>query len=525
MIFNQQSRASSMLKTSGVGMVCHALNIVVGFVYRTVFIAILSERYLGISGLFSDILGLISLAELGIGVSIAYRFYKPIADNDVDHVARLMRFYKHVYLCIGVVVAALGLSLLPFLNDFVRDAGEVPADVNLHVVYLLYLAQSVAGYFFVYRLTIWNADRKNHVTLFTTMSSDTGRYGVQLLVLWLTRSYVLTLASGIVFVVAANYLLSVWTTRCYPEVFARCGALPRAEKIGIFKDSWAMLLHRIGGAIVCSTDSLVLSKFVGLAAVGFYSNYALLTSSLSRLVNQVIGGFTSNYGNAYAKLGEEDLYEFFRKMQFLNLAISGFTSSCLFLLIGPFIHLWLGERMRLDGLTEAVLALLFFMQTSWITVGAHIMASGLFVRDKPRPIIESILNLVISIALVVLLADKYKTAGVFIGTIVSNGVTAFWRAPYLLFTLKFHRTTWLYWAQYARMSVLPFAFVILVRRFASSAPETWLAWLACAAATGTAYLVAFAAVYGWTDDGRDFTRTVANKLASFRNRPALEEAA
>ena len=282
-----------------------------------------------------------------------------------------------------------------------------------------------------------------------------------------------------------------------------------------------MMLHRIGGAIVACTDSVVLAKFVGLAAVGFYSNYALLTGSLSRLVNQVIGGFTSNYGNAYALLKDEDLYQFFRKMQFLNLAISGFTSSCLFLLLGPFIHLWLGERMRLDFLAEAVISILFYMQTSWITSGTNIMASGLFVRDKPRPLIEAALNIVISIALV----KRYNVAGVFIGTIVSNGLTAFWRAPYLLFTLKFHRTTWLYWAQYARMSVLPFAFVILVRRFASSAPETWLAWLACAAATGTAYLVAFAAVYGWTDDGRDFTRTVANKLAGFRNRLAMEEAA
>ena len=523
--FNKQSRASSMLKTSGVGTICHALNIFAGFAYRTAFIAILSERYLGINWLFSDILTLISLAELGIGSSIAYRFYKPIADNDVDHVARLMRFYKQVYYCVAGVVAAVGLALFPFLGDLVRDTSEIPPDVNLHVVYLLFLAQSVAGYFFAYRLTIWNADRKNHVTLFTSMLAETLRYGVQFLVLWLTHRYILTLAAGLFFIVFSNFVLSVWTKRCYPEVFVAGGPLPRKEKIGIFTDAGAMMLHRIGGVVVTCTDSLVLSKFVGLAAVGFYSNYALLTSSLSRLVNQVIGGFTSNYGNAYALLGEEDLYQFFRKMQFLTLAISGFAASCLFLLVGPFIHVWLGERMRLDFLTEAILAALFFVQTSSVTVGENIMASGLFVRDKPRPIIESILNIAISIALVVMLDDRHKTAGVFIGTIVSNALTVFWRAPYLLFTLKLHRTTWLYWAQYVRMAALPLVFVIVVRRFAGYAPETWLAWFGYASAIGTAYVVAFAAVYGWTDDGRVFTKTVVKKISGFMNRRAQRTAA
>ena len=521
MTFNQQSRASSMLKTSSVGIVCHALNVLVAFAYRTAFITILSERYLGINGLFSDVLGLISLAELGIGVSICYRFYKPIADNDVDHVARLMRFYKHVYRCIAGVVAVLGLSLVPFLDGFVRDASEVPADVNLHVVYLLFLAQSVAGYFFVYRLTIWSADRKNHVSLFTTTASDTGRYGVQILVLWLTRNYIVTLAAGIAFAVTANYLLSVWTTRRYPEVFARCGSLPRKEKIGIFKDSGAMMLHRVGGAVVSSTDSIVLSKFVGLAAVGLYSNYALLTAALSRLVNQVIGGFTSNYGNAYATLDDAGLYDFFRKMQFLNLAISGFAAACLFLLVGPFIHLWLDERMRLDVLTEAIFALLFFMQTSWITVGAHIMASGLFVRDKPRPVIESILNIVISIALV----RRHGIAGVFLGTIASYALTTFWRGPYLLFTLKFHRSTWRYWAQYVRLAALPLAFVFAVRRFVGYAPPSWPAWFGYACALAAAYAAAFAALYGWTDDGRAFAGTVAEKLLRLRSRRAAGGAA
>ena len=511
--FNRQSRAISMLKTSGVGTVCHALNVVVGFVYRTAFIAILSERYLGINGLFWDLFGILALAELGIGSTIGYRFYKPIAENDAAQVARLMRFYRHVYLMIAGVVAALGLALYPFLPCLIRDASEVPADVNLSLVYFLFLAQSVSSYLFVYRLTIWDADRKSHVTIFTNMLTDTGRFGVQLLVLWLTRDFVWTIAAGLVFVVSLNFLLSVWTTRRYPAVFADAGDLPRAEKVGIFKDAGAMLLHRIGGTVVSSTDSIVLSKFAGLAAVGFYSNYAMLTSSLARIVSQMIGGFTSNYGNAYATLDDRGLYDFFRKMTFVNLAVSGFAAACLFLLVGPFVRLWLGERMCLGTFAEAVLCALFFMQSSTLTNNANIMASGLFVRDKPRPVIEAVLNVVISIALV----GPFGIAGVFLGTIASSALTVFWRMPYLLFTLKFHRSTWLFWAQYVRLAALPAAFAFLVKRYVDYAPQSWLGWLAYACAVAGAYAAAFAALYGWTRDGRAFARLVREKfLTKFR---------
>ncbi len=510
MAFNKQSRALSMLKTSGVGTICHSLNVIVGFVYRTAFIAILSERYLGINGLFWDLFGILSLAELGLGATIAYRFYKPIAENDTAHVARLMRFYKHVYLMIAGVVLTIGLALYPFLPCLIRDTSEIPADVNLNLVYFLFLAQSVSSYLFVYRLTIWDADRKSHVTIFTNMLTDTGRFAIQLLVLYLTHNFVWTIASGLALVITMNALLSAWTTRHYPAVFANAGALPREEKRGIFKDAGAMMLHRIGGTVVNSTDSLILSKFVGLAAVGLYSNYALLSSALYRIVNQLIGGFTSNYGNAYATLDDKGLYALHRKMTFLNLAISGFAATCLFLLIGPFIRLWLGARMCLTPLTEAVLATLFFIQTSAITNGTNIMASGLFVRDKPRPIIEAILNIVISIALV----GPYGIAGVFLGTIASNVLTIFWRVPYLLFTEKFHRSTWLFWAQYLRLAALPMAFAVVVRCYVHYAPQSWGGWFVYATTLALTYILVFTALYGWTRDGREFIAAVSEKVIS-----------
>ncbi len=268
------------------------------------------------------------------------------------------------------------------------------------------------------------------------------------------------------------------------------------------------MLHRVGGTVVSSTDSLVLSKFVGLAAVGLYSNYALLVSALTRLLWQFLGVFTSNYGNAYATQSPSDVYRLFRKMQFLNLALSGFAATGLFLLVGPFIRLWLGARFCLGTSVEAVLCVLFYLQTSWNTVGEHVTASGLFVRDRPRPLIEAALNVVVSIALV----GPFGVAGVFLGTIVSYALTAFWRGPYLLFRHRLGHSVWGYWRQYAALTILPVVFAFAVKSLLAPVPGNWFVWLGCAAAVSAAYAASFAALYGWTADARAVAATLRTHL-------------
>lgn len=195
-------------------------------------------------------------------------------------------------------------------------------------------------------------------------------------------------------------------------------------------------------------------------------------------------------------------------MQFLNLALSGFAATGLFLLVGPFIRLWLGARFCLGTGVEAVLCALFYLQSSWCTVGEHVTASGLFVRDRPRPLIEAALNVAVSVALV----GPLGLAGVFVGTIVSYALTTFWRGPYLLFRLRLGRPLGAYWRQYAALALLPVAFSAGAKALLPPEPESWLGWLGCAAAVSAAYAAAFAALYGWTADARAVAATLRTHL-------------
>lgn len=153
-MFNRESRKKNVLRASFVGATCNLINTVLGFIYRTIFIRVLSSSYLGINGLFSNILQILSFADLGISTAIVYRFYEPISQNDVHKVGQLMNFFKSVYRIIASVILVAGMSLLPFLNFFIKDTSELPLDVNLQLIYILFLLQTLSSYLFVYKQTI-----------------------------------------------------------------------------------------------------------------------------------------------------------------------------------------------------------------------------------------------------------------------------------------------------------------------------------------------------------------------------------
>ena len=457
-IFNQNSRTKNVLRTSSVGIFCSGMNILMGFLYRTAFLFVLSETYLGINGLFLNILQVLSLTELGITSAITYRFYGPISRNDVEKVGQLLQFMKRVYAVIAVCILALGLSVLPFLDFFIRDAAEVPADVNLKMVYLLFLFQTVASYFYTYRQTILSADQRQYLfSILQTCGFFLG-YLAQFITLILWKNFTLTLAANIFVIVAYNFCISLWVSGKYQPVFCVKENLPVEERRQIYDDTKATLMHKVGATVVFSTDNLVISKCIGLAAVGLYSNYAMIISALSNLIGQLFSSFTSSLGNASVSLSKEDGYAAYKKLLFANFWIVGMVAVCLYLLIDDFITIWIGEEMLLNQHTLFVLCLQFFIAGNRRITCSYIDGCGLFVRDRYRPLIESGLNLGIS----VFLAAKIGIAGVFWGTVISYLFTVFWREPYILYKHEFQRSTGDYWEIYMKFVFLTFLAAVVI---------------------------------------------------------------
>lgn len=449
-VFNKDSRTKNAIKTSAVGGATNIIKILLGFGYRTLFVFMFSEVYLGINGLFTNILQILSLAELGITTAIVYRFYEPISRDDVHYVGMLMNFFGRVYRMIALSILGIGCCFIPFLPHLINSSDQLPEDINLYIIYILFLINTVASYVFSYKMTILSADQKNYVTSVIDLIQTVIRYAVQIIALYQTKDYTITLFIGIIATLLLNFICSLWTEHQYKEVFAVKEMLPREDQKLIFEDTRACMYHKIGGTVLNSTDSVVLTKMVSLAMTGIYSNYSMLLTYIQQFIGQILGNFTASVGNAIQKMSDDDYYKLFKKINFLGLWVASIVSVGVYGVIDDFIRVWLGDKYVLDATTTMIVVIQLFITLSKITSGAFTNAAGLFVKDKIRPLIEAVLNLVISI----ILTFYMGISGVFLGTIISMALTVCWREPYLLYKYSFKRSVFDYWKIYLTFSAL-----------------------------------------------------------------------
>ncbi|MFZ3172011.1 MAG: hypothetical protein WA118_08535 [Carboxydocellales bacterium] len=422
-----------------------------GFVVRTVFIATLGIEYLGVDGLFSNILTILSLTNLGFDTAIIYSLYKPLAENDQSSIIGLMKLYQKAYRIIGIVVLLLGLSLLPFLPSLINGKTYIS---NLELIYLLFLANSVVSYFFVYKQSIIIADQKNHIiskiySVFTVVSN----LG-QIILLILTKDYLAVLSSQIALKVLQNLYLSNKVDKLYPFLNEKNNIMLSEEnKRKFFRNLYSLMIYRISGVVINGTDNIVIAKFVGLIWVGVCSNYLLIINTLNSFLSHIFYSITASIGNLNVKEDQEKKYLIFRIVNFSSFWIYGFCAVCLWSLINPFISLWLGQQYVLNKVIVFAIILNFYTTGMQNAATTFRDTTGLFKKAKHVPIIASVLNIVVS----VILAKTIGIAGVFLGTVISRFCTYFWYDPYLIFNLVFHKQVKTYFFRYLLFGLLVIA--------------------------------------------------------------------
>ena len=471
-MFNQNSRLKNTALASFAGIGYQLIKIVLTFVYRTVFLLVFAKEYLGINGLFTNILQILSLTELGIGTAILYRMYKPFVQQDVPQIGALLDFYKNVYRIIAAVV--IGLSLLVYqLLPVLVNVEEIPADVNVTVVYFLFVGQSIASYFCAYKQSVISADQRGYMVSFYQLASELAVNAVRIAAIFLTRDYVLVLAVGIVVTVAFNFGFGAYISSQYREIFRQKKKLDRQTKKTILFDTGSLLCHKVGTVVVSATDSLVLAKFVSLVSVGLYSNYSLIVNAILGTLVNVSGSLNPIVGNYATVSSKEDTYKLYIRCTWLGFWISSCLTVCLFTLLNVFIEAWLDGSYLFQPGVVAVLCLQFYLQCSRIVNNIFINGCGLFMKDKLRPLVESAVNLAVS----VILAAKYGIIGVFIGTCVSAACTYYWREPYLLLRYYFGKSGWKYTAIAVLWLAITVAACGLFTFINSYFPSGWLGFL------------------------------------------------
>lgn len=430
------------------------VSFVLQFISRTVFIYFLGEGYLGINGLFSNVLGVLSFAELGIGTAINFSLYKPVAEHDVEKIKSYMYYYKWAYRAIALIVCVLGIVLIPFLDILVTDPGNVG---NITVYYCIYLFNTVTSYFVSYKYSLVNAEQKNYIYTNVNLIITASTIVVQIISLVIWKNFLVYLLVAAGFGVFQKIFVSIYFDKLYPYLRDKnVKKLSKDEKNTLVSKVKALVVHKIGDVSVHQTDNIIVSAFVSTKMVGLLSNYNLIISTVSSCINILFNSVTGSLGNMVATETKEYQYQIFKKYRFVGFWFYGFTAIALSILMSPFITLWIGDSMVVDTLTINLIVLDYYMIGQRICLNNIKSAAGVFEPDKYVALLQAVVNLVTSILFVKLIG----LPGVYVGTIIQGTLSSILK-PVLSYKILFGKSSRYYFIDSVRYgSAALFAYVI-----------------------------------------------------------------
>ncbi len=480
----KSSRTKNSIRNITFSFGYQVLVLILGFINRTIFINILGVNYLGISGLFSDILSMLSLADLGFGVALTYSMYKPLAENDYRRLAGLTNLYKKVYRIIALAVSLIGLALVPFLKYLVHLSRPIP---NLQLYYILFLANTVASYLVVYKTSILTADQKDYMLSKYRSIFSFFQTVFMTLFLWLTHNYTVYLCVQVFFTYAVNFYCSYIAEKEYPFIKEKV-ELPFSEVKEIFRNLYSVFLYKISGVLLNATDNTLISVLVNTSMVGYYSNYSMIITNVTNLINTLFYSLTASLGNLVVKEKAERRYQVFQMIQSVSIILSTICICGFTFLIQDFIRLWLGNKFVLDYPILIAIIINFYLSIILLPIWVYREATGLYQQTKYIMVITALINLVLSIWW----GQIFGVAGILLASAVARLSTYVWYEPILLFKEYFGISSWIYFRNIIKSIVFTLSLMLSealsINRFV---PSNWLGFMLKASVVGgmTIFLV------------------------------------
>ena len=448
-------RTKNSIKNIYISILTQVIITLLGFISRKVFIDSLGTEYLGVNGLLTNVLSMLSLVEGGIGTSIVYNLYKPLAEDDKPRIIALVQLYKKLYGVLAIVIFVLSLTLYPFLGVLMKDGSAI---TSINIIYFIFVGKNIISYLNAHKWSLINADQKGYVLakynlIFNIMTTIS-----KIIVLVITKNYIafLLIEAGI-FIVQ-----NLWNGKVVNERYPYIKTKDKYNVENNVKDNLitnvkALFLHNIGSYCVFGTDNILISAFISIKSVGLYSNYTMIIGQLSSLLSPILGGIGASVGNLLATESKEKSYEIFNVTYFINFWIYSVCTIFLYNLLEPFIDWWLGKELLLDRLTFIVILINFYISGMRSSITTFKSKAGIFSEDKYVPLIEAIINLGSSIILV----KYFGLAGIFMGTTISTIALPLWIQAKLVYNNVFEKSVNKYFKKYVLYIMLTIIAVVI----------------------------------------------------------------
>ena len=430
-------RTKNSIRNIKYGILLKIYQIITPFIIRTIMIYYLGIEYVGLNSLFTSILSVLNLAELGVGTAMVFSMYKPIAEDDTSTICALLNLYKKYYRIIGAVVLVGGLIVLPFVPYLI--SGDVPDDINIYILFSLNLASTVLSYWlFAYKTSLFSAHQRGDITNKFTIIFSAITYLLQILGLLLFRSYYLYLIVAIGTQIIQNIVTALYAKKIYPKYLAK-GVLPVDTRKDINKRIRDLFTSKVGAIVLNSSDAIVISAFLGISVLGIYNNYYYIMSSIIGFLEIIYYSCMAGIGNSIITETKEKNLNDFKTLTLIISFISTIATCCFLNLYQPFMNLWMhnDKSKILDFSLVICLCVYFYVFEINRVANLYKDAAGIWHVDRFRPLVTAGTNL----ALNLLLVNYIGLFGVLLSTVFA---TVFVNCPWLytkLFGTVFNRSS------------------------------------------------------------------------------------
>lgn len=445
-------RSKNAKRNSLWGIVSNIISILLPFTVRTVLIKELGMNYLGLNSLFSSILMVLNITELGFGTAIVYSMYKPLADDDNQSLCALLNYYKKIYRIIGIIILIVGIGLLPFLKYFIN--GSVPKNVNIFYLYLLYLLNTVLSYWlYAYKNSILSIyqriDIKSKITIILSLFLYIG----QIIVIKKTHNYYCYVAMLLVYTVLNNVIPAIIVCRKYPQYKCQ-GNISKELKKDIRTSVFGLMITKLSAVSRNAFDSIIVSAFLGLTAVGIYNNYYYVISSLTAIMLVLTSAISAGIGNSVAADSPQKNLKDMNIINFWYMWIAGWCTACLASLYQPFMQLWVGDQLMFSNSVMWMFSLYFLLMKVGDIQAQYFDATGLWWHRRWYSIIEAIANIFLNC----ILGYFFGVSGIIMATILTIFFINFLGSSKIIFNYYFKKKYTIYIFQ--QMIYIAVSFII-----------------------------------------------------------------
>ncbi len=433
------------------GITTYVFLMVLSFINRRIFVDTLGQEMVGLQNVLQSTMSLLNLVESGVGMAVMFSLYKPFAENDKVQIKSIVSLYSRLYKIFGTVIFFVGILLSGFLGFFVKE--QIPIDYARMCLFI-YLVDTALTYYFSYKTCMLYASQDGYIISFWDFIFKTVRSAIQIVILIKFKSFILFIAIQVLTNIMYLTTINLVVNKKFPWL-KTVGVEEIKGKTDIIKNVKVLFIHKIGSFVVFSTDSLIITHFLGLVATGLYGNYNMVITFCDQFMRKIFDGLTASIGNLLTEGDEKKSFDIYRKLFFFNFWMSSFVSICLYNLMDSFVMIWLGKKSLLPKGVLIVLILNFFLTTMRLSIDKFKESGGMYYEDRYAPLFEVTINLVFSIILV----QKMGLAGVFLGTLISNLSVIFWVKPKIVFNKVFKKSFIEYLTHYIKYvccGIIPF---------------------------------------------------------------------